>query len=62
MSIVKRLTVCKLIDHKWQRISYPPGRDGERSGMFLRCNRCGKEDYKAGTVPRGPGGGLAGGG
>ena len=60
MSMVKRLTVCKLFDHKWQKISYPPGRDGERPGMFLRCGRCGKEDHNAGTVPRGPGGGLAG--
>ena len=55
MDILKRLTICKLFDHRWQKISYPPGADGERTGMYLRCRRCHKEDHDAGTVARGGG-------
>jgi hypothetical protein len=56
MNNLKRFTVCKLAGHKWGKISYPPGSDGEAAGTFLRCQRCGKEDHDAGTVPRGTGG------
>ena len=55
MNNLKRLTVCKLAGHKWVNVAYPPGRDGETSGNFLRCERCGKENHDAGTVPRGAG-------
>lgn len=51
----KRFTICKLVDHAWLRIGYPPGSDGETAGTFLRCQRCGKEDHDAGTVARGGG-------
>jgi hypothetical protein len=30
--------------------------DGEATGTFLRCQRCGKEDHAAGTHARGGGG------
>jgi hypothetical protein len=56
MNNLKRFTVCKLAGHKWVRIGYPPGPDGEASGVFLRCRRCDKEDHNAGTVARGAGG------
>lgn len=58
MDFLKQWTLCKLFDHKWQKISYPVGRDGERAGMYLRCRRCHKEDHDAGSVARG-GGALA---
>jgi len=45
-----------LAGHKWLKIGYPPGADGEASGTFLRCERCGKENHNAGTVARGGGG------
>jgi hypothetical protein len=54
MNNLKRFTVCKLRDHKWVTVGYPAGADGETHGQFLRCQRCGKEDHKAGTVARGP--------
>jgi hypothetical protein len=50
-----RFTVCKLVNHKWLKIAYPAGSDGERGGTFLRCQRCGKEDHDAGSVARGGG-------
>ena len=56
MNNLKRFTVCKLAGHKWLKIGYPPGADGEASGTFLRCERCGKENHNAGTVARGGGG------
>ena len=59
MHRLKQFTTCKLFDHRWTTISYPAGSDGERSGIFLRCARCGKEDHHAGSVPRGPGGAVA---
>lgn len=49
-----RFTVCKLANHRWLRVGYPAGADGETSGTFLRCQRCGKEDHNAGTIARGP--------
>jgi hypothetical protein len=55
MNNFKRFTVCKLVNHKWLKIAYPAGSDGERGGTFLRCQRCGKEDHDAGTVARGGG-------
>ena len=58
MNNLKRFTICKLVNHQWLKISYPVGSDGEATGFFLRCGRCGKEDHNAGTVARGAGGGL----
>ena len=55
MDILKRLTICKLFDHRWQKIPYQVGADGERAGMFLRCSRCHKEDHDAGSRARGGG-------
>jgi hypothetical protein len=55
MNNLKRFTICKLANHKYVKVAYPPV-DGEPSGMFLRCLRCGKENHNAGTVPRGAGG------
>ena len=55
MNNLKQFTICKLAGHKWLQIGYPPGADGERSGTFLRCQRCAKEDHDAGTVARGGG-------
>jgi hypothetical protein len=37
------------------KIGYPAGADGETSGTFLRCRRCGKENHDAGSVARGAG-------
>jgi hypothetical protein len=54
MNNLKRFTVCKVAGHKWLRIGYPAGSDGETGGTFLRCQRCGKENHEAGTLPRGP--------
>jgi hypothetical protein len=53
---LKRFSVCKLAGHKWVKVAYPPSPDGEAAGTFLRCQRCGKENYEAGTVARGAGG------
>lgn len=55
MNNLKRFTICKLAGHSWLKIGYPPGSDGETSGTFLRCRRCGKENHDAGTVARGGG-------
>ena len=55
MNNLKRFTVCKVAGHKYVTIAYPPGADGETSGKFLRCQRCGKEDHDAGSVARGAG-------
>ncbi len=55
MNQLKRFTVCKLTGHNWAKIGYPPSADGETSGTFLRCQRCGKENHDAGTVARGGG-------
>ena len=55
MNNLKRFTICKLFNHKWARVPYPRGADGEATGLFLRCQRCGKENHKAGTVARGVG-------
>ena len=60
MNNLKRFTVCKIVNHRWQTTSYPAGADGETSGTFLRCQRCGKEDHDAGTVARGPSSGGMG--
>ena len=51
---LKRFTVC-LANHKWAKVGYPAGSDGETSGTFLRCLRCGLEDHDAGAVARGGG-------
>ncbi len=54
MNNLKRFTICKLASHKWARVPYPPSADGEKGGLFLRCQRCGKENHDAGAVARGP--------
>ena len=52
MNNLKRFTVCKLAGHKWLRVAYPPGADGEDpETFFARCRRCGKENHNVGTVP-----------
>lgn len=56
MSSLKRFTVCVLAGHKWAKIAYPPGADGEAAGTFLRCQRCGKENHEVGTVAGGANG------
>ncbi len=43
MKILKRLTVCKLLNHKWARIAYQPMESGTM--YFLRCQRCDKENH-----------------
>ncbi|GIM64754.1 hypothetical protein Pve01_84100 [Planomonospora venezuelensis] len=48
MNNLKRFTVCKLLNHTWVKISYPPSPDGGAVGTFLRCRRCGKEDHGRG--------------
>ncbi len=55
MNNLKRFTVCKLANHKYVKVGYPQGPDGETAGFFLRCQRCGKEDHEAGAVARGGG-------
>lgn len=55
MNNLKRFTVCKLADHKYVKVAYPPSSDGEAGGTFLRCLRCGKENHEAGSVARGAG-------
>ena len=55
MNNLKRCTVCKVMSHKWAKVNYPAGTDGEATGTFLRCLRCGKENYEAGTIARGAG-------
>ncbi|WP_167305863.1 hypothetical protein [Nocardioides euryhalodurans] len=57
MNQLKRFTLC-LVGHRWAKISYPPSQEGEATGMFLRCLRCGKESHDAGTVASGAGGTL----
>lgn len=52
MSVLMRLTVCKVAGHKWSRIAYP---GSEGAGHFLRCFRCGKEKDIGGVSIR-PGG------
>lgn len=62
MSInLKRFTLCLLVGHKWAKIPYPvaAGEETTDTGTFLRCLRCGHENYEAGTVARG-GGGIIG--
>ena len=59
MNNLKRFTICKLANHTYVKVGYPAGKDGESSGYFLRCQRCGKEDHDAGTVPRGGGAFIA---
>jgi hypothetical protein len=54
MNNLKRFTVCKLVSHKWAKIAYAPGADGESAGFFLRCQRCGKENHDVGTIAPGP--------
>jgi hypothetical protein len=51
---LKRFTLC-LANHKWVKVGYPAGADGEAGGTFLRCLRCGLENHDAGTVARGGG-------
>jgi hypothetical protein len=55
MNNLKRFTVCKLANHRWVKVGYPPSVDGESGGHFLRCQRCGKENHDAGSVARGAG-------
>ena len=45
--LLKRVTVCKLANHKWAKIAYP---GSEGAGYFLRCLRCGKERHGGTSV------------
>ena len=56
MNNLKRFTACKLAGHDWAKVAYPLTAEGEATGFFLRCKRCGKEDHDAGTHARGGGG------
>ena len=56
MNNLKRFTLCKLAGHDYVKVAYPPSPEGESTGTFLRCLRCGKENHEAGTVARGAGG------
>jgi hypothetical protein len=56
MNHLKRFTICVVANHKWVKVGYPHSSDGETTGTFLRCQRCGKEDHEAGAVGRGAGG------
>lgn len=58
MNNLKRFTVCKLVNHDWKKTQYPSS-DGEDTGFFLRCLRCGKEDHDTGIGARGGGGMIA---
>ena len=52
MNNLKRFTLCKLAGHRWLKVAYPPGADGEDpETVFARCHRCGKENHNVGTVP-----------
>jgi hypothetical protein len=55
MNWLKRFTLC-LPGHRWTKIAYPRSPEGESTGTFLRCLRCGLEDHDAGSVARGAGG------
>lgn len=58
MNNLKRFTLCKLASHKWVTVPYHRSADGDRTGTFLRCQRCGKENHDAGTIA--PGGIIGG--
>lgn len=45
--LLKRMTICKLANHKWATVEYP-GSEGQ--GHFLRCLRCGKENHGGSSV------------
>jgi hypothetical protein len=49
MNNLKRFTVCKVMNHKWAKTSYPPSPDGGVVGTYLRCRRCGKENHEGGS-------------
>jgi hypothetical protein len=55
MDNLKRFTVCKLAGHDWAKSPYPRTADGDGTGTFMRCLRCGKENHNYGTVARGAG-------
>ena len=55
MDNLKRFTVCKLKGHDWFKTPYPHTADGDRTGTFMRCRRCRKENHDYGTVARGAG-------
>jgi hypothetical protein len=56
---LKRFTIC-LTGHKWAKVSYPRSPEDEKTGMFLRCLRCGVEDHETGTHAPGAKGGFTG--
>jgi hypothetical protein len=51
--LLKRMTICKVANHKWASVTYP---GSEGAGRFFRCLRCGKERH-GGTGPRPTGAG-----
>jgi hypothetical protein len=50
--LLKRYTICKVMNHKWVKVEYP---GSEGSGFFLKCQRCGKEhEMNVGPALMGP--------
>jgi hypothetical protein len=41
--LLERLTVCKILNHRWAKVAYQPSVSG--TGYFLRCLRCDKENH-----------------
>ena len=59
MNNLKRFTIC-LMSHKWAKVPYPRSPDDEKTGMYLRCTRCGMENHEFGTHAPGAKGGFSG--
>jgi hypothetical protein len=49
--LITRMTTCKIRDHAWVQMSYASTED-DRTGRFLRCQRCGKEAHGGSAVTR----------
>ena len=47
MRLLKRWTVCLVINHRYNKLQYG---DHDDSGYFLRCRRCGHERHGGTSV------------